>query len=350
MKRNIFCAVMMIAFVIFAALSLGGCGGSSSNSIPNSNNENNQTYMNDVASKLIAESTVYSLAEFLNNSSATVKKSEILLYHTNKGENITENVNYLNRINDALESGAIAAFVDITAEEIDKINNELGLDLPPYLPNDATEQEKAEIEDFYAIAARVDSDDNTIENIYTFYGTELHKPSNMDIHVYSGDEEIAFDPSESEEDTIESILYYTEDGQIVTEDPNPFKYDHVDDTVQDFFDWCDDLDSLKSISEAEAAGVSDSTVRSAAGSASATFPGVTTSFNFVQNYSPRKYYYKKGPFTHNFTHKKPWHRETSMAFNIVPVHSFNDGSDYYVVQVSGNTDPSKEYAHPSHEV
>ncbi len=37
-----------------------------------------------------------------------------------------------------------------------------------------------------------------------------------------------------------------------------------------------------------------------------------------------------------------------MAFNIVPVHSFNNNSDYYVIQVTGNTDPSKQYAHLSY--
>lgn len=365
MKRKIFCAVMMIAFVIFAVVSLGGCGGSSDNFAHNSSNENNndkdnqndnQSYTNNIVKKLLEESTVTDLAEFLRDKTKTVSKGDILLY-TPDGNNsigkISENTEYLTRINDALEAGAIAAFSNITAEELDNIIDELGLDVPPYIPDNATEKEKNEIEDFYAVAARSEgrdpSDDIAVVDFYTFYGTELHTPASMDVHVYSGDEEIPFDPNEYTEGTVETVEYYiASEDRIVSDDPNPFKYDHVEETVQDFFDWCDDLDKMKSVKEVESSSASASTIRASAGSSSATFPGVTTSFNFVQNYAPRKYYYKKGPFTHNFTHSKPWHRETSMAFNIVPVHSFNDGSDYYVIQVTGNTDPSKEYAHPSH--
>ena len=36
-----------------------------------------------------------------------------------------------------------------------------------------------------------------------------------------------------------------------------------------------------------------------------------------------------------------------MAFNIVPVHSFSDHADYYLIKVTGSTDPSKQYAHHS---
>lgn len=367
MKRNIFCAVMMIAFVIFAAVSLGGCGGSSNNFAPNSSNEDNndknnqndnQSYTNNIVKKLLEESTVTDLAEFLRDKTKTVSKGDILLYTPDENNSIgkiSENTEYLTRINDALEAGAIVAFSDIKAEELDNIVDNLGLDVPPYLPDDAAEKEKNNIEDFYAVAARSDgrdpSDDIAVVDFYTFYGTELHTPASMDIHVYSGDEEIPFNPNEYTEGTVETVEYYiASEDRIVSNDPNPFKYDHVEDTVQDFFDWCDELDYMKSVKEVESSKTSAGSVRASAGEASATFPGVTASFNFVLNKAPRDYYYTSELINgkHSFTHPNPWHRETSMAFNIVPVHSFKDNSDYYIVQVTGNTDPSKQYAHPSH--
>ncbi len=165
MKRKIFCAVMMIAFVIFAVVSLGGCGGSSNNFAPNSSNEDNndknnqndnQSYTNNIVKKLLEESTVTDLAEFLRDKTKTVSKGDILLYTPDENNSIgkiSENTEYLTRINDALEAGAIAAFSNITAEELDNIIDELGLDVPPYIPDNATEKEKNEIEDFYAVAA-----------------------------------------------------------------------------------------------------------------------------------------------------------------------------------------------------
>ena len=185
---------------------------------------------------------------------------------------------------------------------------------------------------------------------YTFYGTELEKVASMDVHVYSGDEEIPFNPGEYTLTSADSTLYYTANGQLVSDDPNPFKYDHAENSVQNFFDWCDGLDKIKSVKEVESSSASAGSLRASAGDASATFPGITASFNFVQNYAPRDYYYTTALINgkYSFTHPNPWHRETSMAFNIVPVHSFKDNSDYYIVQVTGNTDPSKQYAHPSH--
>ncbi|MBR0068958.1 MAG: hypothetical protein IJP97_00520, partial [Synergistaceae bacterium] len=205
MKRKIFCAVMMIAFVIFAVVSLGGCGGSSKSDVAapnNGNNDNNgdndqESYTNEITKKLMAESTVYSLAEFLTDKSQIVRKGDVLLYILDDNHSIgtiSENTEYLTRINDALETGAIIAFSNITAEEIDNIVDELGLDVPSYLPDDAASKDKAEIQDFYAVAARSEgrdpSDDIAVVDFYTFYGTELYTPASMDVHVYSGDEEI----------------------------------------------------------------------------------------------------------------------------------------------------------------
>ncbi|MBQ9575173.1 MAG: hypothetical protein IJR27_07850, partial [Synergistaceae bacterium] len=44
---------------------------------------------------------------------------------------------------------------------------------------------------------------------------------------------------------------------------------------------------------------------------------------------------------------KAWHRDTSITFSILPIHHFSKGDDYYVVKVTGNTDPSQQYAHIS---
>ncbi len=107
--------------------------------------------------KLMAESTVYSLAEFLTDKSQIVRKGDVplyILYDKHSLGTISENTEHLTRINDALETGAIIAFSNIAAEEIDNIVNELGLNVPSYLPDDAVSKDKAVIQDFYAVAAR----------------------------------------------------------------------------------------------------------------------------------------------------------------------------------------------------
>ncbi|MBQ4468850.1 MAG: hypothetical protein II917_01740, partial [Synergistaceae bacterium] len=348
-RKSIFISAILAASILFAVVISGGCGGSShhfngSNDDGSTNNKDQSEYINAVTKKLLAEATVTNLAEFLNDKTKSVNKGDILLYILNDDDgidNLSENTEHLTRINDALETGAIVAFSNIAAGEIDDIIDELGLDVPTYLTDDATSQDKAEIEDLFAVAARSEgrdpSDDIAVVDYYTFYGTELHTPASMDIHVYSGDQEIPFDPSEYTEGTVETVEYYiASEDKIVSDDPNPFKYDHVEDTVQSFFDWCDELDKIKSVKEVESSSsASASTVYTAAGDASATFPGVTASFNFVQNYAPRRYCITRAGMDFYYNHKDPWHRETSVAFNIVPVHSFTDHADYYVIKVTG---------------
>lgn len=376
LKKSGFICLVMAALLVFAVVISGGCGGSgggdikipsNTNNNTNDNTDNNtednntgdnaqESYTNEITKKIMAESTVYSLTDFLADKSQIVRKGDVLLYILDDNHSlgtISENTEHLTRINDALETGAIIAFSNIAAEEIDNIVKELGLNVPSYLTDDATSKDKSEIEDFYAVAARSEgrdpSDDIAVVDFYTFYGTELERVASMDIHVYSGDEEIPFDPNDYTEGTVETVVYYIEsEDRIVSNDPNPFKYDHVENTAQNFFDWCDGLDKIKSVKEVESSSASSSTVRASAGEASATFPGVTASFNFVQNYAPRRYCITRVGRDFYYNHKDPWHRETSVAFNIVPVHSFTDHADYYVIKVTGGTDPSKQYAHPSH--
>ena len=382
LKKSGFICFITAVLLLFAVVISGGCGGSGGSDVAipsngnnntdnntddrntedNTNNNNNngdndqESYTNEITKKILAESTVYSLTDFLADKSQIVRKGDVLLYILDGNSNIStisENTEYLTRINDALETGAIIAFSNITAEEINNIVEELGLDVPSYLTDDATSKDKSEIEDFYAVAARSEgrdpSDDIAVVDFYTFYGTELERVASMDIHVYSGDEEIPFDPNDYTEGTVETVVYYIEsEDRIVSNDPNPFKYDHVENTAQNFFDWCDGLDKIKSVKEVESSSASASSLRASAGDASATFPGVTASFNFVQNYAPRRYCITRAGSDFYYNHKDPWHRETSVAFNIVPVHSFTDHADYYVIKVTGGTDPSKQYAHPSH--
>ena len=42
-----------------------------------------------------------------------------------------------------------------------------------------------------------------------------------------------------------------------------------------------------------------------------------------------------------------WHRETGMNFDITSFHDFSTGADYYAFKVTGQTNPSKQYAHPT---
>lgn len=299
-KKSTSIYLILILAALAAAMLSGGCGGSSHHSSKHGSDEAPTAYRNDLAGRLYANSNVSDLAEFLNGEIKTVGKSDVLLYVLIDDSSMTglsENTEYLTKINDALEAGAIVAFSNITAEEIDNIVNELGLNVPPYLPYDADDEEKKEIADLFAVAARadgVDSDDKiAVVDYYTFYGTDLYTPASMDIHVYSGDEEIAFNPGEYTASQPESVTYYIEsEDRIVSNDPNPFNYDHVEGTVEDFMDWRRELLGMKSVNEVESAA-STGAVRTAAGEANVTFPGVTASFNFVQNYAPRQYYITK---------------------------------------------------------
>ncbi|MBQ6773971.1 MAG: hypothetical protein IJP48_07935 [Synergistaceae bacterium] len=213
---------------MFAVIVSGGCGGHSSklqNSDSTSNEqEQNQgvdpngpdSYTNRIVEKLISEDTVYDLADFVKDTSKTIAKGDVLLYVPEDGEDISANTNYLTRINDALETGAIVAFADIQAEEIDNITRELGLKVPPYLPDNASDSEKAAIEDFYAFAARadgLDSEDVVIVNFYTFFGTDfISSDKEMTLTVYSGGQELTdFNPDDYEDDSANVVYEYIDE-------------------------------------------------------------------------------------------------------------------------------------------
>ncbi|MBQ9565143.1 MAG: leukocidin family pore-forming toxin, partial [Synergistaceae bacterium] len=305
------------------------------------------SYRSEIAERLIAQDNVLDLAEFVRDSSMTAKKGDVLLYYPENGEDITAHPDYLSRLNDALNDGAVLAFVDITAEEIDMFTDKLELNLPGYLPDDATDEEKKALEDFYAFTVRLDSDDQTVENAYAYFGTELFS-SDMELTVYSGDQKIAFNPSEYEAQSLDNVQYVDENGYILPA-PAPVNYDYAAEVVDDFQEWIEELNTLKAISEASGTA---SAVHVAAGESAPVFPGVSASFRPSLFVSPRKFYNTDtsmfGKVSKKYHHERGvWRRDTSLNFNIVPVHSFSDGTDYYVFNVTGNTDPSQQYSHLS---
>ena len=356
--NKFWCLLLAAAMLTFAALGGGGCGGGSSNdsssdgggntpggNTPGGDPNGPESYSSEIAERLVAKDNVHDLAEFLKNKSITAKKGDVLLYYPKNGEDVTAYEGYLSRLNDALSDGAALAFVDIPAEEIDKLTNDLELNLPSYLPDNPTAEEKAEREDFYAVAVRLDPDDQTVENSYSYFGTDLlDSADQMTLTVWSDDQEIAFDAGEYTEDN-EALEYgyVDENGNALPTDPNPMNYDHVQSCVDDFLAWVKDLNGFKAVSEGSAATAG--AVRVAA-EGDPIFSGVSTTFKPTLHVEPRKYYLTSGGKKFYHQHKA-WHRDTSLTFNILPVHSFNDGADYYVVRVTGNTDTSKQYAHLS---
>ncbi|MBQ7577069.1 MAG: hypothetical protein IJT21_02260 [Synergistaceae bacterium] len=58
-----------------------------------------------------------------------------------------------------------------------------------------------------------------------------------------------------------------------------------------------------------------------ADTASAVFPGYTYTFKPNMHVEPREYYFTSSLFKFNRKYKA-WHRDTSMVFTIIPVHSF----------------------------
>lgn len=362
LSKSVFTTVIIAASILFTVIISGGCGGSSNNIVSiNDNTEGGDpngpdNYTSEVAEKLIARSDVHDLAEYVKDTSQTIKKGEVLLYYPENGEDIKAYGSYWPRLSEALEAGAIISIVDIEAGEIDEITGKLSLNVPSYLPDNATEAEKAELVDFYAFAARadgVDSQDSAVVNYYTFYGTDLHKVPSMDIYLYSGDEAAAFEPGECEELQVDGEYYYiASEDRIVSEDPDPvLPYNHVDDTVQDFLSWVRELDSMDSVIEVEdridSESVSDSAFTAAAAKVNDSFPAVKAKINFVQIHSPRTFYFTKaiaGRYTYT---RGEWKRKTFMDFDIVPVHNFTDGADYYFIQLTGGSDSQEQYDHAS---
>ena len=182
--------VISIITLLSAVILSGGCGGSGGSDVVLTRNNTSQditpetesqdvdpngpeSYSNEIAEKLVALDNIYSLSDFVKDSSTTAGKGDVLLWYQEDGEDITAYPNYLDRLRDALYSGAVLAFADITAEDIDKLTEDIPLPLPDYLPDNATSEEKAEIEDFYAVAVRADSEDSEVENAYTYFGVDL---------------------------------------------------------------------------------------------------------------------------------------------------------------------------------
>ena len=357
-----FSKLVFISVILFAVMISGGCGGSSNKVVSIDDNTEGgdpngpDYYTSEVAEKLIARSDVYDLAGYVKDTSLTIKKGEILLYYPVNGEDIKAYGNYWPRLNEALEKGAIISIVDIEAGEIDEITGKLALNVPSYLPDNATEEEKAKLVDFYAFAARadgVDSQDSAVVNYYTFYGTDLYEVPSMDVYVYSDDQATAFEPGECEELKVDGEYYYiASEDRIVSEDPDPvLPYNHVDDTVQDFLSWVRELDSMDSVIEVEdsidSESVSDSAFTAAAAKVSDSFPSVKAKINFVQSHSPRTFYCTKVFGGRYYYTRGEWKRKTFMDFNITPVHNFTDGADYYFIQLTGGSDSQEQYDHAS---
>ena len=351
-------------FILLSAVMFsfsGGCGGSGGSDVIIPRNETSpditpetqsqdiepngpEDYSSQIAERLIARSEIYSLQDFVRDSSLSVDKGKVLLWYPEEGEDMRGYTNLLERLNAALEAGAILAFVDVPAGDIDYFTDKLALNLPNYLPADATSEDEAETADFYAVAARLDSEDESVENDYAYFGVDLtSSDKDLTVKVWSGDEEISFDINDYTEDTSAEYLYVDENGNILSADPNPMKYDYVTDCVDNFLEWVKDMNSLKALSEASP----DTSVSSSA-EASEMFPGVSTSFMPLLHVEPRRYYYTKNFGTQYWHTHKAWHRDTSITFSILPIHHFSKGDDYYVVRVTGNSDPSKQYAHLSH--
>ncbi|MBR1657011.1 MAG: leukocidin family pore-forming toxin [Synergistaceae bacterium] len=303
-----------------------------------------KSYSSQIADKLFAKSNVHDLRDFLDDSSAVMKKGDVLLYHLDYGEDITSSADLLSRLDKALENGAVLAFIDISAEEIDKFTDKLSLNLPNYLPEDATSEDKKEIEDFYSVAVRLDSEDESVENDYAYFGIDLVSgDKDSALTLWSGDQLIPINLDEYTVSTDVSYEYVDENGNLLSEDPRPANYDYVQNSVDDFMEWVAEMNEMKAVSEASP----DTSVSGAAEEATTIFSGVSTTFK-PYLYDLRWLTFNYGVLSKRTVKYGYWHRRTSMTFNILPVHRFSDGADFYVVRVTGSTDPSTQYAHPSY--
>ena len=278
-------AMALLALAVFG----GGCGGGSGGSSSDGGDPNGpENYRSEIAERLVSQDNVLGLAAFVKDSSMTAKKGDVLLYYPDNGEDITAHPDYLSRLNDALNDGAALAFVNITAEEIDKFADALSLDIPPYLTDDATDEEKRTLKDFYAVAARI-NDDYTESNheepvdFYEYTGLDLFDKTTTSMDIYYYDENgnaVKFDPDSATDGTAEGTL--VDSGDVYDWTANP--YSRVNATVEDFNAWVNGLSGLKSISEDKAAF---SVARVAAAGATPTKKGVSLRFDY--HWEPREF-------------------------------------------------------------
>ena len=354
-SKSKFLMLLLGAALALAVLS-GGCGGSShhhkSSDSDTSDPNGPEDYRSEIAERLLEEDNVIHLRDFLNGT-VTAKKGDVLLYYPASGEDLTAAQGYLDKMNKALNDGAVLAFVNITAEEIDKFADDLALDIPPYTTDDATDEERKTLQDFYAVAARINADytesnDEEPVDFYEYMGLELFDDTTTSMEVYyyneSGDA-VKFDPSTAKAGTGETKT--VESGDAYDWEANP--YSRADATVEDFKAWVDGLSGLKTITEDQAGTAA---ARIAANETTPTKKGVSMRFDFHSE--PRQYYFTYVDaitlgLTDNVIHREhgAWHRETGMNFDITSFHDFSTGADYYAFKVTGQTNPSKQYAHPS---
>lgn len=113
-------------------------------------------------------------------------------------------------------------------------------------------------------------------------------------------------------------------------------YNHIDDTVQDFLSWVRELNSIDSVIELEDR-VNSESVSDSAERVNDSFPAVRAKINLVQIHPPRTFYFTKVLEIWKIFDPTlgEWKRKTYMNFDIVPVHNFTDGADYYFIQLLG---------------
>ena len=343
MRQKIFCVWLAVAGIIFAALTLGGCGGSSSNDTVSrtEDNEDNVSMseiwdddeaMDEMASRLTSDDIINLLFARIesimqkDDGSVNMQYFDAFRYAVsgeeypevpyNKGELLTH-----------YESGDVILICDAALDLINKVRSDLGLE-----GEDAGLIGQSGSLEAYALACiRTDN----LRNIFTYVVPRLEDIIANDVSDVS--EVGSSMKSESLDINLSVDNVLEQNGQDNKPETAPKEYTMRDfqiDRWVRFFKWLGNMSMMSIENETFASAYK---VHAAANDITGISDAQTYTFNFSYSSVPTT-----GPKFDgqsydvvNFNRS----RTNTVSYKIYSAHSFTSGKDYYIVQSTTKTIP-----------
>ena len=341
MKHKSFYVWLMISVIVFAAVSLGGCGGSSNlaqESIYQETQEDVGVSMSYVWDDDAAQDEIFSqitsedVAKLLGLRMVTIGKNDngsIITQYFNMVEAILEGKEYPETAYSSAEilahyeSGDVIAIVSADMALVNTVRADLGLD-----EEDANKFGTSGKLEVYALSCqKVDG----IRNLFVYAVPKMEDMFVSDMEqILSQDIEFGYETSAD-------ILPDSQDE--TQEKAEELQYEYTMQAFQirrwvNFIKWMGDMSV---IAVNNAAFASEYKVRAAADGNLISMVDAQTEV-FDLSYNNEEYKFEKlfdGKYSYTFSRS----RSNFVTVTIYPVHSFTNGKDYYIVQSSTATQP-----------
>lgn len=303
--------IIFLVISAIAVLSLGGCGGSSSHNYNSNNKQNDYESMN--FAEIYSDSYVYFMGD---PNSIDTKNSELLKYFVSlsKDDDGDNNITNINS-NDIL---LVYSFSEADYEKINyALNNYAAIVLLE--PNNSKIQKLREATEF------------TEDEIPNIENGEL-----FSIQIYDDELYVYYIPSDEDKIETETDIVITEETESydinpVFDDrpaviPQESENDYDDEIFNDFMTWATKQDLSNEITVSRM----KNSVRLSAGSFKETVKKNSANLDFSFKMSSADKY---------GTPRHLWR----INYSTYSLHSFSDGSDYYVVEMLSRSNPTKQY-------